>query len=85
MSATVVDSRAVHWSVQVGCVPNPEPTRAEWGGKKMHPSPTARVNKSGGSNHQMAANRLVGVEKPENGENQRDNSEKWCENGKNPA
>ena len=53
-----VNRRAIYGS---GFVPNPEPTNAKSGGKKMHLSPTVGVIESSGSDHQRAVGGSVGV------------------------
>jgi len=49
----IVAIRAVHGSVRVGFVPNPEPTRWNWVRKKCIRRQPARVIGSDGSNHQQ--------------------------------
>ena len=53
--------RAVHGSVRVRFVPNPELTRRNWVGKKCTYRRPIGVIGSGGSDHQWVASGLVGV------------------------
>ena len=57
----IVAIRAVHGSVRVGFVPNPEPTHRNWMRKKCIRRRPARVIGSDGSDHQQVVGGSVGV------------------------
>ena len=73
--------RAVHGSIRVEFVPNPEPSRRNWVGKKCTHRQPAGVIESDGSDHQRVAGRLVEVIDLRT---QRENDEKNIDPAKKP-
>ena len=73
--------KAIHGSIRVGFMPNPEPTRRNRVGKKCTYCQPAGVIGSGSSDHQRVASGLVGVI---NLRTRRENNEKNTDPAKKP-